>query len=976
MFEKIKLNKIIKKIKNTNDIVKIEQLYNGLKDELKNNIELCDLIFQKDNKLLKILPLKYQLDKIKNEILLSSVLPNMSNAALSEFLSSNIFNTDILREYINCVPDFVKEYLLDNLNLLYDVSLSKYAKEIILEFFNKNNLLDKIITRNEILNNNELVNKILDKNNKLIELVPSDIKVNYCLSKVNWISGNVEYLNLFHYLNSIEKEYVFFEIINRKKNNISDNELKSLINEMDIELQKKIFLINFDFIKYCNKEIQLELFNNDNTLIKYLDENTRIEALNKVPNAIYDMKENITSYNMSFKDLKNINMSNISISEIIKSPIYNAKGSMLKIESEGGEYDMLFGINQYTKSQYDFFQKMSDIQIARLCMFDVNYILPIANVNKDNILNAKSRIKNIFKLMYGEDIQKKYSDLIDDIFDNYHFDCLDNPNCILDSLKIVFNKDIIKNNSLEVVNKYVIDNISNVPNKELFNTIIKNAYGNVASEILKFRVNLNEHNINSLEIFNPLIVSKFGIGFIHDLISYNISNMSYFLSLTKDSKKLSNLFDLYELESNIYGKNISTFQRTLNDFDKMEELLNDIGNKELNEFELDSIFSLIVDRNYGGITRKEQLINYEDIVRDKLFSEIINIGDIDYIKEKICNAIFGISYNYVNNKERNDETAYSCLNLYNSSDAYNNDLLSMNEKIMLDFLDILIQEDDKKCVIELINNLFYEKNVLGSRDFVSAFYKIKNNQEQLLNDNLISISKLESELESKNHKVIKIYKNEVPIYILNGVEFGMLRHNIGNTNNKYIGNKINDDNSLENISKFEEQFGSSTISMWYTSNNNKYNGKDDNLECTLGFGYSKIPSNSIVGMDVGNGKSDISTDHASKLTTSFTKNGSINFDNIHNSSKREEVSMYRRLKNQELITNENLGGRFDFDYFCGNIYVSNLEKLEELDLNGNGFDIYAEAKKRHIPIILINEYAYMNNRDYSKESEKEKGVSK
>ena len=245
-----------------------------------------------------------------------------------------------------------------------------------------------------------------------------------------------------------------------------------------------------------------------------------------------------------------------------------------------------------------------------------------------------------------------------------------------------------------------------------------------------------------------------------------------------------------------------------------------------------------------------------------------------------------------------------------------------------------------------------------------------------MNDNLISISKLESELESKNHKVIKIYKNEVPIYILNGVEFGMLRHNIGNTNNKYIGNKINDDNSLENISKFEEQFGSSTISMWYTSNNNKYNGKDDNLECTLGFGYSKIPSNSIVGMDVGNGKSDISTDHASKLTTSFTKNGSINFDNIHNSSKREEVSMYRRLRNQELITNENLGGRFDFDYFCGNIYVSNLEKLEELDLNGNGFDIYAEAKKRHISIILINEYAYMNNRDYSKESEKEKGVSK
>ncbi len=979
MFEKIKLKNIIGKIKKNSDSKKIEILYNNLEPKLKDNIELCDLIFQKDNTLLKILPFEYQLNKLntnKDNYNYKNIIKLVSDDVNQEYLKNNISDGYVLSDYIDNNPDFLKEYLLNNLELLNDITIKKYARETMLNFLATTNLLDKIINNEEILKNNELVFNILKKDNNLMNLVSSEIRLNFFLSETNHIyTDDIGNLKLFQYLTSKEKELAFIETINRKENNISNNELEFLISKMDAELQKKVALINLDFIKYCNKEVQLDLFYTDNTLIKYLDENTRIKALNEIPNAIYNLKENITSYSMSFSDLNNININNLNVNDIIKSPVYNAKGSTLNIDSNNGDYDMFYGINQYTKSQYDFYQRMSDEQIARLCMYDTNYILPIANVNQENLLNAKSRIKNIFKLIYGEEIQKKYSELIDVIMDNYHFDCIDNPNCIIDCFKIIFNKDIIKSNDVDLINKYIISNINNNTNKDLFNNIMENTYGNNAKEILNSRINLNEHNINSLEIFNPIIVEKFGIGLVHDLISYNISNMSYFLSLVKDNKKLSNLSDLYELESNIYGKNISTFQRTLNDYDKMESLLNDIGENELSDVELNNLYSLIINRNYGGIIKKDDLINYENIVKDKLLKEIRNIINVEYIKEKICLGIFG--NNYKNNIEKNDRNVFSYLKMYNTSNAYNNDLLTTNEKIMLDFIDVIIRENNKNIIIELINNLFQEKNVLGNIDFITAFKKIKNNQEKLLNDNLVSVEKLENELSKDNGNVIKIFKNGVPIYLLNGIDFGMLNHNISGTNNSYIKDAINNGNSLDNIEKFEEQFGSSTISMFYVSNNNDYKVVDDDqLSCILGFGYSKIPDNAIVGMDAGKGTRDISTEHAPKLTTSFAKNGSINFDEVHNSNRSEEVSMYRRLRNQELITNENLGGRYDFDYFSGFINVSNLENLENLSLHIDRVNVYEEAKKRNIPIILVNCNAYAKNKDNEEKIEIEKGISK
>ena len=959
MFNKIKIKNFKRKIDKISDVNYLEQIYLNSSKEIKNDREICDIIYKKSKDLLKILPIDYQLDILKNydtELLLGSV----SKEAQLEFLRKKIdvttISDDVILFYINNYPENIIDYALNNMQIFISNTISNTTKNDLIRLIKSNGLLEKIIKESPITNNIELFNYCIYLDNSLLKKVSKEIRIKYFLSKIGHVEINQNCLNLFNYLTNEEKEFVFLEIIKKFKIDINQSVIKSMLNNMPIESQKRMASNDFLLLKYCDKQVQLDFVARDEKLLIYTNNDVKKESIAKNINLIYLLKESTTSYTESFKLLNEIDANNFDIINALKSPIFNAKGSLLNIPSTNGEYDMLFGINQYTKSQYNFFNKLSDKQLAELCMYDVNYILILANTNLENFENSKKRIKNIFKYMFGESLLEKYTKIIDYILDNYKFDSHNNANCILDSLKLIFNKDIIKNNNIEIIYDYINSNINKNTNTDLFNLIIKNTYGEDAGNILKSRPRLNEHNINSLEIFNPIIIEKFGIGLIHDLISYNISNMSYFLSLIKDSEKISALSTLYNLESKIYGKNIATFEKTINDYIKMDKLLENIDGNNLNNEELNNLYNIIINGNYGNITNKGQLVNYEKYVKDKLLNDINDVNDIEYIKEKICNAIFGINYNYNYNVDNHKQNAHSILYLYTASSDYDN-LLSDNEKAMFNLLEIIKHESDKDKLIEIINDLFKNQNILSNVEFVNAYNKLIHHQEKLLNDSLISIEKLENELSKNNNKVLKIHKNGVPIYILNGMDFNLLEHNIGGNNNSYIYDSINSGNPLNNIDSFEEQYGSSTISMWYKRSNQEYKKYDsDRLTALLGFGYFSVPKDSIVGMNVG----DVSTDHGSKLASSIAK-GAINFNAVSKSNRDSEISIYRKIRNQELISNNNSGGRFDFDYFCGSIYLSNLCNINQLKLEGLGFDVFDEAKKRGKPIILINNYAYLKN---------------
>ena len=66
---------------------------------------------------------------------------------------------------------------------------------------------------------------------------------------------------------------------------------------------------------------------------------------------------------------------------------------------------------------------------------------------------------------------------------------------------------------------------------------------------------------------------------------------------------------------------------------------------------------------------------------------------------------------------------------------------------MMDFLSVITHETSKENIINILNNLFDEQNILGNYDFATAITKMKENQEKLLNDNLVSVEKLEEEVK-------------------------------------------------------------------------------------------------------------------------------------------------------------------------------------------------------------------------------------
>lgn len=1003
MFEKRKLNKFKTKIKNIDNKDFIEQLYLNSPDYIKNDKEVCEIIFNKYHLLLKVLPVDYQLDILKSGDL--DMLPLVSEITQVQFLKNN-FNDATITRYIDNAPDVLLEYILNNTNILNDVKFNSNAGIQLLDLMKKKDFLGTIIENDQLLNNADLVYKIIDKDKNLLARVPSEIRLNYINEHMSLIQGNFEYVSLFKYLTEQEKQETFFQVLAKKGSLIQNKEIIMMINSMNFESQMNIARRNLNCLKHCDEKVQLEMFNKDNKLLVYLSNDVKSGVIKANPCLLYETKtisRLSTLFTDSFQELNDISYSDLDINNLISSPIFSAKGSLLHVASTNGDYDMLYGINQYCESQYSFFQNMPENQITQLCMHDVNYILPLVAVNNnEQIEQVHTKIKKVFEKLYGSDMLNKYANIIDMVFDNYSlkveskllnlansretYDFQYDSNCILDLFKVIFNKEIITNNDADLIKYYVQTSLNNVSNDRAFNMLITNAYGKEAGDILTSRPNLNEHNINSLEIFSPVVLEKFGNGLVHDLISYNISNMSYFLSIIKDAERVSNLSDLYKLESNIFGANISTFQRTLNDFVNLEQLLNNIGNQEMSSSELESLYTVIINRNYGNINKKSELENYENNVKLRLLKEMKEIDDLEYVKEKICNAFFGINYKRYNDYERLQMSGQECANLYEYSNAYNSDLLSESEITMLDFLDVIIHENNKESILKIIDSLFEEQNIFGNYDFVSAMSKVKNNQEKLLNENLVNVEKLEKELEKELENdtglVLKTFRNGVPIYILNGIEFGTLFHINGGTNNAYISSN-QDNTGLERLDNLEEQYGSSTISTWYRSNNTavglincETNGPRD---CFIG--YSKIPKGSIVGMDVpATNSNDISTDHAPKLSVSLASGG-INFDRMHASNKKQEVSFYRKLRDQVQITNENHGGRFDFDYFFGDIYVEDLSKFDEIDFalqsDVAGTNIYDEAKKRNIPIILANNYAYLKgNQVVVQEQNLEKGVSK
>lgn len=166
----------------------------------------------------------------------------------------------------------------------------------------------------------------------------------------------------------------------------------------------------------------------------------------------------------------------------------------------------------------------------------------------------------------------------------------------MNQFKIIFNKNIIENNSIETINKYFEKYRLGQDNSEELKVLLEKAYGPHAREILEARSELDVHSLNSLEVFDRRIMENFGEAFVHDLISYNIRDFSGFLEVIKDENKLLNFKTYYKVLTNIMGNNVETMQKAFSEFIYNEELLENVNDVELTDKQYSNLISVLCSK--------------------------------------------------------------------------------------------------------------------------------------------------------------------------------------------------------------------------------------------------------------------------------------------------------------------------------------------------------------------------------------------
>ena len=957
-FENRNIDKFKKKIKYMNS-TDIKNTYINQKEYIKNNVEICDIIFEKSLSNLSWLPVDYQLSK--NFYI---YYQNMSNEALEKNLVNNL-NDNNISEYLitEKTRKILFDFLINNLGILKQ---SKYKNRLLKLIHEYDSDLLVTIIKDESICTEELLDEIFEIDNSYFNQIDPNQQIKYVEERfMTNASRFVECIKYYKFMDKSAKS-VFL------KNCIKNDERLSLIPELlkdtELEVQKEVVYLRFGLLKYFDSSLQKEVVKEIPETISFLSPSLEEELLLENPLLEQYINTKLHAFDILNRTEQPSSLSYEKVVDKITlnngfNPLNSAKGSLLYVDNGQGDYDVRLGLNQYTPNQKKRIQNIDIHEITNLILIDVNYILPLVAVSNENEkIEVKEKLKIIFSGIYGLDYLNMYLKIIDDVIDNYNYDCTNNTRSILDTFKLIFNKQIIINNNPNIIIEYINMNYLNKDvketdkNNELFKEIIKNSYGNDAFDIVNSRNNLNEHNINSLEIFDKRIIDFFGEELIHDLITYNVYNMSGFLSIVKDEKKFIHFKDYYILLTNIYGKNIETFQKAVLNYEKIEELLYDIDNKELSSDELNQLYNVIINNNFGNIKTKNELINYQTIVKNKLDKKMEKTEDIHYLKDIICMALFGKHFNTI--YDNYSEGTLSDIGvIYDIANSNNSELLNNNEKIMLSYANLLMNTTDVNLLKEFINSLFTNEDILCCDYFISGADKIIKNQEKIVNDSLISIKKIQEEVQKGTEKAFYKEYNGAKIYILNGMDYSILGHMIGiGMNNEYLHRTSG---NIENFLELEEQFGSSTISTTYYNNFGKFG------EIPM-LGFSIIPESGLLQIAQTN---NASTEHAPKLVHSW---GRSSPDTKHLVPNKSEVAIYRYERKEDNVKNANGGGRIKPDFIIvGGNYTSDSDIAKIVS------PVADISKQLNIPILFVNNLAYTNNIDIVQDEKvEERGISK
>ena len=760
-----KANSFIESLKKKSES-QIEQAYLDNK-EFENNEIVLSYLFFNHVQLIRILPLEFQKSRINSNLSMFNYGSDEAKRALvSDWLHENKFFMNALvvgfneEEYQNYIKLYFKQ--CDDVALLYMDDLHRVIETL---------------SEIDLKQTEEMISKIKDKLSTrqwefIINVNPIFIK--YADQETQNAHSNDE--KYIRFLSGDAKKKYISDQVDKISKNISE------LDKMDIDIQVEYVKRHPYMLNYLSDEILTNVLKYDVELIKYVNLSLSKNKEDKTQEVICSILENLE--NKTNKDIVNI---------LVNKCLLNAKGKLYRFDPKSNDISY-----QYTKRVIKSIQDLTMDQIITLIMIDANYILPYVvpvytdstpREEKEKItIDCNSRCLNVFKEYFGEELYDKYYKTINKIYSEYienldNYDFSKDYRCIFELLKVLFNKDIIKNNNPEKISVFIGTSLfyKNGDNENAKKTCIK-LLNDILSCAYKVKVENNReiYNINSLEIFDPRL-SFISRELLMDYSKYNFVNISNLLLIIKSDKIIDLFKKYYEIITYIYGENKETLYRAIENFSYYKNILKSVENEKLDDEELDNLVVLLSTFfNQYNINKKDELSNFEMTSLRKLITAIGEVTDENIAKNLLCNYLFNKGYDDkgISGWLEVDTIKQICdvydIDCIKSLKIDGKKVFDEDEVNLFAMCKLLFSVNDFDLVLSFIEKIIegkIKRNILSTSEL---FNKIKKYRVELINNEIVSIEEIESLYVERPDMVMKNSRNGVDVYTVVGQDFRIL----------------------------------------------------------------------------------------------------------------------------------------------------------------------------------------------------------
>lgn len=344
---------------------------------------------------------------------------------------------------------------------------------------------------------------------------------------------------------------------------------------------------------------------------------------------------------------------------------------------------------------------------------------------------------------------------------------------------------------IEAVLKYDFQNYSLIdPNNPLMQQFYKSI-----DRIREVRPELKMDNPNlRYELLCDADFIDMDINIINSLLEFNTGNVDKIIDI-KNSGKLENLIKYIEQYNGLYGNNLENIQNAISSFEQMEQLLISTNNFDGILIDEAKIKTIIATGNKFGIENLEDLLNYDEKVREYYASKLQEATSAEDIKKIYTEMLFNTS-----GEELEKFNEQYC----------NFNIKELEEYSKIKQLENPIDEEFKRRQ-ELYDSLksiqdidelrrYFDSMPLTVCDIEETKKKISSMYSKSYNNEMINLE--DESLEHQNYQGVDVIK-------LNGQSFNICIHRIFNFdfNMTNIANTIIDNPEQWNLAE-----GSNTVS--------------------------------------------------------------------------------------------------------------------------------------------------------------------